>query len=179
MDNNIVKIVIKITKFIFVAAISLLIMVQIFQRVIPESDGFLGFRTFIIVSASMEPKIHKGDVILVRNKNPKDIKAGDIISYQGESSEYKNKIITHQVTNIMTEDKKFIFYTKGLKNQSIDPAVYEDQVYGVMVYKFFFLSLISKIIRNPIGFTIFVIVPLIIMFFSEIKSVFKEIEERR
>lgn len=174
-----IKIIVNTIKVIALIAVTLLLVVQLFQRLIPTSNGFFGFRTFIIVSASMEPKLKIGDVILVKNTNPEDIKINDIVSYKGESENFKNKIITHQVKNIKIENDRYIYYTKGSSNNSIDPAVYEEQLYGVMVYKFFILSLISKMIRNVIGFTLLIIVPLLLLFITEVVSIRKEIDERR
>ena len=56
---------------------------------------------------------------------------------------------------------KYIFNTKGLTNLIEDPIVYEDQLYGVIVYKDVFLSLIYKIIKTNIGFFLCIIVPLV------------------
>ena len=173
------EIIIKIIKIVFITWFILLVTIQLYQRILPNSKGFLGFRTYVIVSSSMEPYLHIGDVILVRDTNPDKVKLKDLISYQGESKEYKNKIITHQVVNIKKEDGRYIYYTKGTKNKTIDPAVYEEQVYGVMKYKFFILSIISKMIRTTIGFIILVITPLAILLISEIRSITKEIDERR
>ena len=90
-----------------------------------------------------------------------------------------DKIITHRVENIATENSKKIFYTKGLANDTVDPAVYEEQVYGKYVCKFFIISLLSRIVRNPIGFVLLVIIPLGVLIIYETKDVIRELKLRK
>jgi len=58
-------------------------------------------RTFMhVLSPSMEPALHKGDLIIVRPCAPEDVQIGDIISYRIDPPDV---IITHRVRNILTE----------------------------------------------------------------------------
>ena len=109
----------------------------------------------------------------------KDITFGDIISYKGMSGDFEGKIITHKVEQIKEEDDHTIFYTRGEANTALDPAVYDDQVYGVVIYKFIFFSIISKIIRNTFGFILLIVIPLIYIYYSEIIDIKDRIKEKR
>ena len=68
---------------------------------------------------------NKGDIMILKGLEPKDIKIGDVVVY--ESSNYKNPII-HRVVEIKgNEDLKFV--TKGDNNFDVDNSlVTEEQI---------------------------------------------------
>ena len=173
------KKILKVMQILGIIIVCILLFLAVIQKILPKESGVFGFRTFVIVSRSMEPKLKIGDVILVRQIPPENIKIGDVISYEGLTGDFAGKIITHKVVNIITENKKHIFYTKGDNNELMDPAVYEEQLYGKKVYKAYILSFISKILRNTFGFIFLVATPLIILFIKEVQEIRSEIKERR
>ena len=109
-----------------------------------------------------------------------DKKVGDTISYLGRAGSFRDKVITHKVVGIeKDENGKYVFRTKGTANLVEDPLVYQDQLYGVVVYKVKLLSLIYKIVSTKYGMLIFVIIPLFYVIGSEILSFMLEKEEKR
>lgn len=143
------------------------------QKFVLKENGVLGYRTFVIVTSSMKPSLEIGDVILVKEMSANKIKIGDIITYQGMESDFKDKIVTHKVKNIIEEDSKKIFYTKGITNNSVDPAVYEEQIYGKVIYKFKILSFLSKIVRSKFGYVFLILIPLSLIFVKEMINIKK------
>lgn len=138
----------------------LLCVFVILQKTICKNTGVFGYYTYVIVTNSMEPEINVGDIILVHKVNPNKIKVGDTISYMGTVDTFKDKIIAHEVQDIVVEDNKKIFYTKGINNMATDPAVYEDQIYGKVVHKFITISFVSHLIRSKLGFFALIFLPL-------------------
>ena len=58
--------------------------------------------------------------------------------------------------------------------------MYEDQLYGVVVYKTKILSLIYKIIATPVGFILFVLIPITVTIGTEIiESKMEKIEKSK
>lgn len=163
-----------ILEVIFIAFIVLFCVISVCQRVLSKDKSFFGYRIFNIVTKSMEPKLKVGDIILVEDTDIKDIKRGDIISYQGMTSELSGKIITHQVKNFIDENGKRIFYTQGINSDTMDPAVYEEQIYGVVTHKFYVLSFINRIITSTLGFILCVVIPLVYIFILELKTIAEE-----
>ncbi len=152
---------------------------MVLQKTICKNTGVFGLYAYVIVTDSMEPKINVGDVILVKKTNPNKIKVGDTVSYLGTEKSFKNKIIAHEVKEIGTEDGKKIFYTKGINNSNMDPAVYENQLYGKMLYKFIVISFLSQLIRSPYGFFIVIFIPLLIIFAYELVNVIRNIKKAK
>ncbi len=154
--------------------ISITCLVLIFQNTFLKNNSILGFRTYVIASNSMAPVLKYGDVILIKEINYDDIKVNDIITYKGISGEFKGKVITHRVIDIVYNEDTKVLKTKGEANDGIDPDVHESQVYGKLVYKFVFLSFISKVVRNKIGFVLFVFIPFALIFVLEVINMAKE-----
>lgn len=171
---------INVLKAIGMAIVIFFLTLVIFQRFFPEGNGIFGFRTFVIVSESMKPELNIGDVILVRERDPKLIEIGDNITYLGKSGDIKNMVITHQVNRIQDEEGRRIFYTQGINNPLEDTDyVVEEQIYGVVSYRFILFSVLSKVIRSTIGFVFLIFVPLSVLFVMEIREIKKELKERK
>lgn len=171
--------IIKILKYIICTIVILFIVISLYTRIFPKGEGLFGLKIFSVSTASMSPKLHVGDVIIVKKVAHDKIKVGDVISYEGMTSDFKGKIITHQVEQIMTEKNRYIYYTKGIANLVADPIVYQEQVYGVMIYKTFFISLISRLMRNIFGFILIVIIPLGILFKCELMELIVLLKKRK
>ncbi|MDD2490540.1 MAG: signal peptidase I [Bacilli bacterium] len=179
-DNKTFKIIKGIIKSIVVILLIGFIIVVCLQRVSNNRVSFFNYRMFIVVSGSMKPKYDIGDVLISKEVVPSKIKVGDTISYLGKAGNFRDKVITHQVIRIETDETgKYLFHAKGLANLVEDPIVGEDQLYGVVIYKSFVLSLIYRIISTSIGFYLFIIIPLIYIIGSEIIMTLLEKEEKR
>jgi len=171
--------ILNILKYVLFFTIVFFIIIAFYTRLFPKSDGIFGLKIFSVSTASMDPKLKVGDVIIVKKTDYNKIKVGDIISYQGMVSDFKDKIITHQVEQIVTEADRYIYYTKGIANILEDPAVYQEQVSGVVIYKIFTISIISRLMRNIFGFILIVIIPLALLFRSELKELRLLLKKRR
>jgi len=162
------KKVFNIIETILLIASCLICVFVLAQKFIFKNNGVFGYSIYVIVTSSMQPDLEVGDIILDKKVDADKLKINDIITYIGMESDYKGKVITHKIKNIIEEDGKKIFYTKGIVNNTVDPAVYEDQIYGKLVYKFKLISFISKIVRSKFGFIFIVFIPLIIISVKEL-----------
>ncbi len=80
----------------------------------------------------------KGDIMIIRGRNPADIKVGDIIVFKAGQP---NPII-HRVVKITKQNEKYVFTTKGDHNPRSYPQppimekeITEDRVLGVAGFK--------------------------------------------
>lgn len=180
-ENKILGIVLKVIKVCFAVMMIAFILMVLLQRVSNNRVSLFNLRIFTVVSGSMEPKYKIGDVLISMETKPEDIKVGDTISYIGERGTVAGKIITHQVESIDKDlNNKYVFHTKGLANDISDIyPVTEDQVYGVVVYKVFLLSLVYKVIGTTWGLFVFVVIPLLYIVGSEMIEIMLEKEEER
>ena len=174
--KKVIKKILNILKIIILILLILFALFTVYQKVFPNNPSVFGFRTYSIITKSMEPVLKKGDVILVQERNTSSYKVGDIITFKGTSGDLKGKIVTHEIVGIKLENGKNIFYTIGIQNISEDPAVYEDEILGKYIYKFKFFSLIERIMDTKIGFMLIIIIPLGYIYFYEIRDIIKDVK---
>ena len=93
------------------------------------TSGYFHYYAIAVASGSMEPKIHKGDIVIVEkiDKNYSSIKEGQVLVYK-----YNNVVIVHRIVKIVENNGKYYFYTKGDANASADNyEIPEQNVIGI------------------------------------------------
>jgi signal peptidase len=92
-----------------------------------------------VVSNSMEPTFHKGDLVIVKGVDPDEIKVGDIIVFENP---WRGIPVVHRVIGIEEVDGRRYFITKGdnrITNRFSDqqsgiaPPISEDLIKGRVV----------------------------------------------
>ena len=137
------------------------------QKVSENNKALGGYRIFKVVSGSMLPKYNIGEVVICKEKDIKQIKAGDDIVYLGQTGEIKGKIIMHEVTKIEHDSNGRVkIIAKGLDNTVADPVIDESQVYGVVVVKSQILTVLYSLANNIYSFFIIFITLVINVFVS-------------
>ena len=84
-----------------------------------EVPDFGGFIPFIILTDSMYPDIKSGALVICIEVDPKEVEKGDVISFYDPSGNGK-AVVTHKVVDIINEDGKLSFKTKGINNNTED-----------------------------------------------------------
>ena len=156
------------TIFTVVVIVVLVFCVVVAVQVKSSKKPFIfGYATFFVVSGSMEPVIHVGEVIIDEKVDSiEDLQVGDIITYQGKEGEFKGKTVTHKITRIEGDT----IVTKGVSQQSIkeDPAITFDDVVGRYVKTSSFLTTVYMAFTSKYGFLFIVFIPLLILLIIQI-----------
>jgi signal peptidase I len=150
-----------------------------FQR-FSNQGNFFGYRIYTVASGSMIPIYNIGDTLLIEEMDASKIKVGDAVTYMGDEAGVDGMIITHQVIDVQKDENgRYLFQTKGIANDVVDPIISEEQVLGKVIHKFFFLSFLGKITTNMTSMLVFITVPIAFLIALEIiKLVYKDdIEE--
>lgn len=165
--KNILNITWKIIYQCLIILIIILTLIIVLQKVSENNKALGGYRIFKVVSGSMLPKYNIGEVVICKEKDIKQIKAGDDIVYLGQTGEIKGKIIMHEVTKIETDSNGRVkIIAKGLDNTVADPVIDESQVYGVVVVKSQILTVLYSLANNIYSFFIIFITLVINVFVS-------------
>ena len=103
------------SRILYILIIPLLIynVSLIIQSVIKPSEtpDFLGIKTYVIISGSMEPNLNIGDIVITKKISKDKLKEGDIISFrQGQS------VITHRIKEVIYTNEGTEYKTKGDNN---------------------------------------------------------------
>ncbi len=162
------KFLFNILKFIVYVVLVLVVLIIIIQKLFNNEVSVGGYKMFSVATGSMVPVYEVNDVIITKEVPYNTIKVGDDVAYLGKQGSFEGKIITHRVIGISKSGGKYNFLTKGVANDESDPLISEDQVYGVVVYKPFILSLLSHVLNNMYGIYFLIIVPIAFLIFLEI-----------
>lgn len=165
-----------IKNVIFGVIFALLVVVMITTittRINGGTPSIFGYSIFRVSSGSMQPELEIGDVILMKECNPLDLKKGDIVTYQGTTGEMAGKAVTHRVVKAPFEkDGEYYIQTKGDANDLVDADVSISNVMGIVQCKLPILSWLYEVFLTPVGLMV-VIFLIIAAFFNEIVNFFK------
>ena len=130
-----------------------------------------GFRIYSVLTGSMEPAISVGSLIITRIPTSlSDIKQNDIITFS--EPRFENNFITHRVYNVVENGSVTLFQTKGDANDSPDAwNIAYGSIKGNYVFEIPYLGYLLNFVKTPLGILIFVIVPVLIIAISEIKTI--------
>lgn len=156
---NIISFIFQSIETILTLLVVIICLLIVTQRVTNNDKGLLGFRIFKIETGSMEPKYHINDVILVKEIDVNKIEVGDALVYKGNAGQMKGRIITHEVIEVLEEDGKKAFYTKGISNDTRDPKVSESQVLGTVIGTLGVLTIITNLLMNSYTLYFLIILP--------------------
>lgn len=118
-----------------------------------------GYIVLEVVSGSMEPTLHIGDVIVVDTK-VKDYNKNDIITFYDSEGSF----ITHRIVSI--NDKEMI--TKGDNNNTEDEPTDVSKIVGKYVLKIDKGQKILSSLKNPIIMTLILVNGILICIFVSI-----------
>lgn len=117
-----------------------------------------GYAVLEVVSGSMEPTIHVGDLIVIDTKD-QEIKENDIVTF----TDVDGSFVTHRVVSISDDE----MITRGDNNNSNDPVSSLDTVVGKYLFKLSGLGILLSSLKNPfVMFMIFVVGLLICYYLS-------------
>ncbi len=144
----------------------------------------------VVISGSMEPNIHVGDLLFLRGvDDPASIRNGTIEDKDGDVIVYDARglyigapvepIVHRVVNNIIINESGYFFWTKGDANTIIDPApVPANHILGVVVGGIPYIGLV-KIFLTDSGLLIPIIVILsFLLIISIIWDFVKEKEQK-
>lgn len=137
----------------------------------------LGMRPLVVLSGSMEPVLHTGDVTVVRRVAPRDVRTGDVVTFKAPGS---GRLTTHRVRAVRRDAAgRYAFTTKGDANNAVERwtlppggrlsrAVYRVPAVGHAVL----------LIRTPLGWTLLVALPLALLGTRELVGIWRPSRER-
>ncbi|MGG5462976.1 signal peptidase I [Clostridium sp. B9] len=134
----------KFGNIIYYILIGVLVLILI-NNFMSKSDAIfkaVGFRTYTILSGSMEPTINTGDLAVVRSAEVNEVEVGDIITFK-----YDGNVVTHRIIEKNEEG----FITKGDNNNAEDTEVVTaSDLIGKVLFRIPFLGYVTIFLAKPI-----------------------------
>lgn len=126
-----------------------------------------GFGGYVVLSGSMAPQFHAGDVVFVQNVGPESVQAGDVITYHAPNGP---QTVTHKVAEVVERDGQRLFQTKGI-DQPEDPYLVPPRaLIGVVLFHVPYLGRVLVFLQSDVGILLFVLVPLGLLIVTEVWS---------
>lgn len=145
--------------FLIIFNITLMVKSIINPNKLPD---FLGLKTFVIVSESMEPTINPGDAIFIKEVPQNELKENDIISFKDG-----NIINTHRIVRINNDNGKITYTTKGDNNKNEDRiAVSYDKIEGKYEFKLSKVGILIEIIKSKVTLVILLVILMLISYYQ-------------
>ncbi len=145
---------------ILVINITLIIRSYTHKDEVPSIGGIF---PLIVLTDSMYPQIHSGDLIICRQVAPEDIRVGDVIAFFDPAGS-GTSIVTHRVVEITEEAGQLAFRTRGDANNVDDRlAVRGDKVTGVYRGRIPKAGTVAMFMQTTVGLILCVGVPLVLL----------------
>ncbi len=140
-----------------------------------EIPSIFGYKPMSVLTGSMMPLIKPGDLILVKDAEPSDIKIGDVITY------WMNDIlVTHRVIEVINSGGEPVFRTKGDANKLEDGIlVTPEQLVGRLGAAVPYGGRIAEFAASEKGFVFLVVVPVFLLIGGELKTILSEPNSQR
>lgn len=94
------------------------------------NTGMFGVRPVLTSGVSMQPYLHVGDYVVVKDVTPRDVRVGDVIEFQKD-----NYRVLHRVIEIKAGPQGTTYITKGDNNNAIDDPVQPSAITGRVFVK--------------------------------------------
>ncbi len=113
---------------ILIVNLTLIIKSYVHEDQVP---GIGGYSPLIVLTDSMLPEISSGDLIIVQQTDPAEVKVGDVISFFDPAGN-GTSVVTHRVIELVTENGVTKWRTRGDNNNTEDrELVPMDNLVGV------------------------------------------------
>lgn len=114
-----------------------------------------GYAVLEVVSGSMEPTIHVGDLIVIDTKD-KDYKREDIVTFYDVNGSF----VTHRIMDIDGDE----IITQGDANDSRDDAINKKDIVGVYEFKIPGVGVIMNSFKSPFIMIMILIIGILVCF---------------
>jgi signal peptidase len=130
-----------------------------------------GLRSFTVMSGSMEPAIHTGDLVVNQPIAAGDARIGDVITFHPPTG--RNRI-THRVHSMIARGSSVTFETKGDANTAVERwKIGRDGQIGRVVVRVRRLGWVVAWLRQPVVLLLLVVLPAVGLGISELIALWR------
>lgn len=127
---------------------------------VPSVGGYL---PLIVLTDSMVPEIYSGDLIICHTEDAEAIKVDDIIAFFDPAGN-GTSIVTHRVMEIVDENGKLEFRTKGDNNNTEDKMlVPAESLVGIYKTRIAGLGNVAMFMQSSTGLIVCVVLPIVLL----------------
>ena len=143
---------------ILVTCIVVLLALNLITTKSDKMFKLIGFRSYTVLSGSMEPKFYPGDMVITQHKDKADIKVNDIVTYRDN----EGVIITHRIIDETSEG----YITKGDNNNVNDAGVLKkENIIGEVKFSIPKIGYVMNFLSDPKAVAVEMILLAVFIFF--------------
>lgn len=148
-----------------IAAVCFCVVLVLVAKAGEDGREVFGYVILKVQSGSMEPTLSAGDVILCDAYEGGDISVGDVVTFTAPRGAYAGMLITHRVTEIVTEDGEEVgFRTKSDAADGTDTwTLTRDDIVGVYERKMPVVTSVSGFMGSAGGMMLVIGLPIILL----------------
>ena len=174
MIKSKLKLAAKITLIALVAVMFFTVVYVMVCNLRGKVASIGGYSVMKVVTGSMEPSIHVGDYILIKETDAEDLKVGDVITFLSDDPTIKDMPNSHRITKINDDGT---FTVKGDANPTEDVyTVKSDRIIGKYVRKLWLFRFIGSFGSSKKLLMILFILPTVCICIYESRSLVKIIK---
>jgi signal peptidase len=129
-----------------------------------------GWRFDTVYGGSMEPAIHVGGMVVVRQVAPSTIHEGDVVTFASHNK--ADSFVTHRVVGVADDGGTLVFFTKGDANDAPDEdSVRASDVVGRVWLSVPYAGYATDFLRKPLGFGVVIGLPALLIILFETRNI--------
>lgn len=130
---------------------SILVGLGVLLAVLLVGVRLFGIQIYTVLSGSMEPTYHTGALLYVKETDPMELEAGDVITFRLEGG----TIATHRIVEVVSSENgtdDICFRTKGDANDMVDGSLVKaEHVLGKPFWSIPYLGFLASSIQQTKG----------------------------
>lgn len=140
--------------------VTLIVKSYVNEDEVPSIGGRL---PLIVLTDSMLPEISSGDLIICKEIDAADVKVDDVISFFDPAGN-GTSVVTHRVLEIVEEDGKILFRTKGDHNNTEDKElVPAENLVGIYQFRIAGVGHVAMFMQSTAGLIVCVVLPIVLL----------------
>ena len=141
----------------------------------PVIPMVVGDRSYVVMSGSMTPAVHAGDVVVNRPTSPLEVRVGDVITFK--DPHHAGRLLTHRVRHVQVSGMRVLFETKGDANNTVESWVISaDGRLSRVVFRIPMLGFLLVVLRTRAAELALVVVPALILGAMALVGIWRPIE---
>lgn len=142
------------------------------------SNQLGGWRGFVVSSASMDPTLTTGSLVLTKAIQPMQLKSGDIITFISPTKD--RQFITHRISKLVQKEKPISFKTKGDNNNNEDNWILAGGgVVGKVMVTVPYLGYLLSFSQTKLGIILFILLPALWILYDELLVIGRLFKNRK
>lgn len=134
--------------------------------------ALFGYQSLTVLSGSMEPTVHTGDVVVVERIAPTEARIGDVVSFR--DPEDPTRVLTHRVRELRVEGGTVRFVTKGDANTGTERwQVASGGTIGRVAYRLWALGYALHWLQGRLARLVLLVIPALLLGLHEIRRIWR------